>query len=121
MRVCGGILNNPFMKPSLLRVLFSELILVTFLSTTIFPVHIWADEGVTPMDPSSQSEETLPPISESTPSIENASSINDTTQPKDVTSSAEQTDTASGITLSGSTENQAGSGETLTPIIVPEG
>lgn len=109
------------MKPSLLRVLLSELVLVTFLSTTLVPIHIWADEGVTPMDPSSQSEETLPPISENTPSIENASSTNDTTQPEDVTSSVEQTDTASGITLSGSTENQAGSGETLTPIIVPEG
>lgn len=109
------------MKPSLLRVLLSELVLVTFLSTTLVPIHIWADEGVTPMDPSSQSEETLPPIFESTPSIENSSSTNDTTQLEDITSSTEQTDTASGITLSGSTENQAGSGETLTPIIVPEG
>lgn len=67
------------MKPSLLQVLLSELILVSFLSTTLVPVGIWADESVTPpADQNTQSETPSSLISDSTPPLETTLPPSDT-------------------------------------------
>ena len=107
------------MKPSLLQVLLSELILVSFLSTTLVPVGIWADESVTPpADQNTQSETPSSLISDSTPPLETTLPPSDTETEVLNPPSNEETLVSTGTSLN--TETQEGSGETLTPLTPEE-